>query len=66
MNPLPVFLATVDPSTPLVLKFNIITALMGVSALLIVTVIGLSVFVAISSFFSKNAQDLSEAHFKRS
>jgi hypothetical protein len=61
-----VFAATVDHSTPLVLELNEITVLMAVNTVLIVMVIGLSLYVAASAFLKKGSQSISEDHFSRS
>lgn len=55
----------VDYSTPLVLEFNEITVLMALNAVGIITVMALSIYVAISGIFSKGSQALSESHFAR-
>jgi hypothetical protein len=57
--------AAVDYSTPLVLELNEITVLMAINTVGIVTVIGLSLYVAVSAFFSKGSQELSDSHFSR-
>jgi hypothetical protein len=58
-------LKAVDYSAPLVLQLNEITILMALNTLGIVTVMGLSIYVAISAFFKKGSQELSESHFSR-
>jgi hypothetical protein len=60
-----VFTAIVDHSTPLVLEFNEITILMGISTVLIFTVISLALYVAAASFLKKGSQSISEDHFSR-
>jgi hypothetical protein len=58
-------LMAVDYSAPLVLEFNEITILMALNTVGIVTVIGLSIYVAVSAFFKKGSQELSNSHFSR-
>jgi hypothetical protein len=58
-------LTAVDYSTPLVLELNEITILMALSTFGILTVMGLSIYISISAFFSSGSQELSEAHFTR-
>jgi hypothetical protein len=60
-----VFKATVDHSTPLVLELNEITVLLAMNTVLILTVIGLSLYVAASAFMKKGSQAISENHFSR-
>jgi hypothetical protein len=60
-----VFAAIVDHSTPLVLEFNEITVLMGLNTVLILMVIGLSLYVATTAFLKKGSQAISENHFSR-
>jgi hypothetical protein len=50
----------------LVLELNEITVLMAVNTVLIVMVIGLSLYVAASAFLKKGSQSISEDHFSRS
>lgn len=61
----PIFAAAVDYSTPLVLELNEITVLMAINTVLIVVVIGLSIYVAAVGILKKGSQDLSENHFSR-
>ena len=58
-------LTEVDYSTPLVLELNEITILMALNTVGIVTVIGLSIYVAVSAFFRRDSQALSDSHFSR-
>ena len=58
-------LKAVDYSAPLVLELNEITILMALNTVGIVTVMGLSIYVAISAVFKKGSQELSESHFSR-
>jgi hypothetical protein len=60
-----VFTAIVDHSTPLVLELNEITVLLAINTVLILTVIGLSLYVAASAFMKKGSQAISENHFSR-
>ena len=55
----------VDYSTPLVLELNEITVLMALNTVGIVTVLGLSIYVALSAFFKRGSQQLSDSHFSR-
>jgi uncharacterized membrane protein YeiB len=55
----------VDYSAPLVLELNEITILMALNSIGIVGVMALSIYVAVSAFFSKGSQGLSESHFSR-
>jgi hypothetical protein len=58
-------LKAVDYSAPLVLELNEITILMALNTVGIVTVMGLSIYVAILAFSKKGSQELSESHFSR-
>jgi hypothetical protein len=60
-----VFAATVDYSTPLVLEVNEITVLMALNTVLILMVMGLSVYVAATAFLKKGSQAISQEHFFR-
>lgn len=60
-----VIAAAVDYSTPLVLELNEITILMAINTVLIVLVIGLSLYVAAAAFLKKGSQEISEDHFSR-
>lgn len=60
-----VFQAIVDHSTPLVLELNAITVLMALNTVLIVVVIGLSLYVAAAAFLKKGSQAIAENHFLR-
>jgi hypothetical protein len=55
----------VDYSAPLVLELNEITILMALNSVGIIAVMVLSIFVAVSAFFGKGSQGLSESHFAR-
>jgi hypothetical protein len=55
----------VDYSAPLILELNEITILMALNSVGIIAVMVLSVFVAVSAFFGKGSQGLSESHFAR-
>ena len=57
--------AEVDLNTPLVLELNEITSLMAISSVGIITVMVLSVVVAVLAFFGSKGQDLSQDHFAR-
>lgn len=57
--------AAVDYSTPLVLELNEITILMAINTVLILVVIGLSLYVSAVAFFSKGSQEVSDNHFSR-
>jgi hypothetical protein len=60
-----VLTAIVDHSTPLVLELNEITILLAINTVLILMVIGLSLYVAATAFLKKGSQAISENHFSR-
>lgn len=60
-----IYAASVDYSTPLILELNEITVLMAINTVLILSVIGLSLYVAAVAFLKKGSQGLSETHFSR-
>lgn len=60
-----VITAIVDHSTPLILEFNEITVLIAINTVLILMVIGLSLYVSAVAFLKKGSQEISETHFSR-